>query len=67
MHELPCGVEELRETLNRIVDLEKDNKRLRKQSVADARAMSHLRGNLIDAMSELLQLKLRYNVKAIKG
>lgn len=43
---LPYDVEELREVLNRYVELEKENDEFRATAVSDARTISRLRGEI---------------------
>lgn len=54
---LPCGVEELRETLNRLVELEEDNETYRKDAVEDAKVIYQLRCRIGDLMGEIRELK----------
>jgi hypothetical protein len=62
MNELPCSVNELRETLNEIVALKQRNKQLVEQSVKDSRTISHLRQNIAKLMTRILRLELKHGV-----
>ena len=55
---LPCDMEELRDTLNRYVELEKDNEKYLKQAIKDARTISGLRSRVGKLMDELREKHL---------
>ena len=53
---LPCGVEELRETLNLLVVLEQENEDYRKEAVKDAKEISGLRRVIERHLNEIRML-----------